>query len=70
MNPIIAFEQGYIPFSDLKKHLWDMGPNSILAVGEKCFVFYCDRANGFHNNDFYILKYGSGLDGDEEWYCD
>ncbi len=52
MNPILLYEQGYIPFFTLQDLLWDFGPNSIFEVGEKCFEFYCNKANGFHNFDF------------------
>ena len=69
MNPIIAFEQGYIPFSELEIKLWDMGPNGIFEVGEKCFSFYCNRVNEFHDYEYYILKFGSGLNDEHEWYC-
>ena len=70
MNLILQYEQGYIPFSELEKVLWDFGPNAINEVGEKCFEFYCNKANGFHNFDFYILKYGSGLNDEHEWFSE
>lgn len=70
MNPILLYEQGYIPFSTLQDLLWDFGPNNIFEVGEKCFEFYCSKSNGFLNYDFYILKYGSGLNAESEWYCE
>lgn len=70
MNPILLYEQGYIPFFTLQDLLWDFGPNSIFEVGEKCFEFYCNKANGFHNFDFYILKYGSGLNDEREWFSE
>lgn len=70
MNPIIAYELRYIPFSDLEDNLWDFGPNGINEVGEKCFEFYCSKANNFHDHDYYILKYGSGLHDESEWYCE
>lgn len=70
MNPIFAYEQGYIPFSSLQNQLWDFGTNCIFEVGEKCFEFYCNKANDFHNYDFYILRYGSGLNDEREWYCE
>lgn len=70
MNPILAYEQGYIPFSKLEKVLWDMGPNSIFEVGKKCFSFYCNKSNVFHSRDYYIRKYGSDLSEDDEWYCE
>ena len=70
MNPILLYEQGYIPFSELADALWDFSPERIFEIGEKCFSFYCDKANQFHEYNFYILTYGSGLNGDEEWYCE
>lgn len=70
MNPIAAYEFGYITFSDLELILWDMGPNDIYEIGERCFAFYCSKANGLHNFDYYILKYGSGLNAKHEWYCE
>lgn len=70
MNPILAYEQKYISFYELEEILWDMGPNSIQQTGEKCFEFYCSKANGFHNFDFYILKYGSDINDQSEWYCE
>ena len=70
MNPILAYEQGYIPFSKLENVLWDIGPNSIFEVGEKCFSFYCNKSNRFHSSDYYIRNYGSDLSGDDEWYCE
>lgn len=70
MNSIFQYEQGYIPFSKLELILWDFGPNQIYEVGEKCFEFYCCKANGLHNFDYYILKYGSGLNAKHEWYCE
>lgn len=70
MNLILKYEQGYISFSELANYLWDMGPNAISEVGEKCFAFYCNKANKFHDYEFYILTYGSGLNDEHEWYCD
>lgn len=70
MNPIFQYEQGYIPFSNLENYLWDMGPNAIFEVGEKCFSFYLSKANGFTDCDYYILKYRSGLNDESEWYCE
>ena len=70
MNPILAYEQEFISFSELEKAIWDMGPNLINEIGEKCFEFYCRKANELHDYDYYILTYGSGLDADNEWYCD
>lgn len=70
MNPILAYEQGYIPFSSLQGQLWDMGPNWIFEIGEKCFEFYCSKANKFHDYDYYILHYGSGLNDEHEWFSD
>lgn len=70
MNPILAYEQGYITFTKLESVLWEMGPNAIQQIGEKCFAFYCDKANEFHNYEHYILKYGSGLNDKHEWYCE
>ena len=70
MNPILLYEQGYIPFSTLQDLLWDFGPNSIFEVCEKCFEFYCKKANGFHNFDLYILRYGSGLNDEHEWFSE
>lgn len=70
MNPIFQYEQGYILFSDLKKVLWDMGPNAISDVGEKCFSFYCNKSNEFADCGYYILNYGSGLNDESEWYCE
>lgn len=45
-----------------------MGQNQIYDVGEKRFSFYCDKVNKFHDYDYYILKYGSGLNDESEWY--
>lgn len=70
MNPILQYEQLYISFSELEILLWDFGPNAIFEIGECCFCFYCNRANGIHNNDFYIKIYGSDLNADNEWYCE
>ncbi len=70
MNPILLYEQGYIPFSTLQDLLWDFGPNSIFEVGEKCFAFYCCRANKFIDFDFYIRNYGVSLNDDSEWFID
>lgn len=70
MNPILAYEQGFISISELEKAIWDMGPNAIAEIGEKCFEFYCSKANKFHDYDYYILHYGSGLNDESEWYCD
>ncbi|MDT2660455.1 hypothetical protein P7E02_11280 [Enterococcus hulanensis] len=70
MNSILAYEQGYITFEELETIIWDFGPNRINEVGEKCFAFYCSKANGLHNFDYYILKYGSGLNAKYEWYCE
>lgn len=70
MNLILSYEQGYIPFAELEKSLWDMGPNAIFEIGEKCFEFYCSKANGFHDYAFYIRNYGSGLNDEHEWYCE
>ena len=70
MNSILAYEQGYITFEELETIIWDFGPNRINEVGEKCFAFYCRKANGLHNFDYYILKYGSGLNAKHEWYCE
>lgn len=70
MNLILQYEQGYISFPELEKQLWDFGPNRIYEIGEKCFEFYCKKANAFHNDDFYILRYGSGLNDEREWYCE
>lgn len=70
MNLILQYEQGYIPFSELEKSLWDFGPNSIYKVGEKHFAFYCSKANTFHDLEFYIKQYGSELYGNSEWYCE
>nr|DAM18167.1 MAG TPA: hypothetical protein [Caudoviricetes sp.] len=68
MNPVLAYEQGYIPFSTLQNILWDFGPNSIFEIGEKCFAFYCSKANNFHNYDYYIKSYGSDLYAESEWF--
>lgn len=70
MNPILLYEQGYITFTELEIYLWDMGTNQIYDVGEKCFAFYCSKANKFNNNVYYIRKYGSGLNDQHEWYCE
>lgn len=70
MNLILQYEQGYIPFSELERQLWDLGPNAILDIGERCFSFYCNKANKFHEYDFYIRKYGSDLNAKSEWYCE
>lgn len=70
MNPILAYELKYISFCQLKEILWDMGPNAILQIGEKCFAFYCKKANELHSYEHYILKYGSGLNDESEWYCE
>lgn len=68
MNPIIAYELGYISFSELEDTLWDFGPNRIFEVGENCYVFYLNRSNDIHDNSFYIKKYGSDLYADSEWF--
>lgn len=70
MNFILQYEQGYISFSDLERVLWDLGPNAINEIGEMCFAFYCNKANKFHNYEYYILKYGSGLNNLNEWYIE
>ena len=70
MNPILLYEQGYIPFSTLQDLLWDFGPNSIFEVGEKCFAFYCCRANKFIDYDFYIRNYATSINDDNEWFID
>lgn len=70
MNPILKYEQGYISFSELENKLADFGPNAIFEIGEKCFEFYCSKANKFHDYDYYILHYGSGLNDEREWYCE
>lgn len=70
MNSIFKYEQKYITIYELEPTLWEFGPNAINEVGEKCFEFYCAKVNGFHNHDFYILKYGSGLNDKQEWYCE
>ncbi|MGM0341647.1 hypothetical protein IGK47_004758 [Enterococcus sp. AZ007] len=70
MNPILQYEQGYITFNDLEKFLWDFSPNQIFEIGEKCFAFYLNKSNGFLDYNFYILKYGSGLNANDEWYCE
>lgn len=70
MNPILQYEQGYIPFSELEHELWDFGPNAIFEVGERCFTFYCNKTTGFTNCQFYIRNYGSGLNDESEWYCE
>ncbi len=69
VNPILAYEFGYIPFSKLETVLWDFGPNAIYEVGERCFSFYCSKSNGLTDFDYYILNYGSGLNDEFEWYC-
>nr|DAV18305.1 MAG TPA: hypothetical protein [Caudoviricetes sp.] len=46
-----------------------MGQNQIREIGEKCFEFYCSKANGFHDYAFYIRNYGSDLNDEQEWYC-
>lgn len=69
MNPILLYEQGYIQFSELEKVLWDFSPERIFEIGEKCFEFYLNKSNDFHNYNFYILRYGSGLNANDEWYC-
>lgn len=69
MNPILLYEQLCISFAELESVLWDMGPNAINEIGENCFIFYCSKANRFHEYSFYIRKYGSGLNDESEWYC-
>lgn len=58
MNLILQYEQGYIPFSELEIALWDFGPNAIYEIGERCFSFYCNKANNLFDQDFYIRRYG------------
>lgn len=70
MNLILQYEQGYIKFSELENTLADFGPNAISEIGEKCFAFYCSKANKFHDYKFYILTYGSGLNADSEWFSE
>lgn len=70
MNLILQYEQGYIPFSELEKVLWDFGPNAINEVGEKYFAFYCCRANKFIDYDFYIRNYATSINDDTEWFID
>lgn len=70
MNLILQYEQGYIPFSELEQQLWDLGPNAINEVGEKCFAFYCCKANEFLRQDFYIRKFGMCLNDESEWFID
>lgn len=57
MNYILQYEQGYIPFPELERVLWDMGPNAIYEIGEDCFRFYCDKVNDFHDYDYYIQNF-------------
>lgn len=66
MNLILQYEQGYIPFSELEKVLWYMGQNAIFEIDEDCFRFYCDKANNFHNRDYYIRDYPFALYGTNE----
>ena len=82
MNPIIAYEQRYINLEELALVLWDFGTNQIYEVGEKCFSFYCHLANRKDRvlggddkveNDidvsfYYIKKYRSDLNGNDEWF--
>ena len=70
MNLILQYEQGYISFSELEQQLWDLGPNAILDIGERCFSFYCSKANKFHKYNFYIRKYGVYLNDESEWFID
>lgn len=70
MNLILQYEQGYIPFSELEQQLWDLGPNAINEVGEKCFAFYCCKSNEFLRLDFYIRNYGMCLNDESEWFID
>lgn len=78
MNPILAYEQGYISFKELEDCLWDSTTNQIYEVGEKCFAFYCGKANSCHRctsnrfakYSYYIRNYGSDLWSESEWYCD
>jgi hypothetical protein len=70
MNPILSYHLGLITFDRLQVLLWDFGPNAIDEIGERCFAFYCSKANGLHNFDYYILKYGCGLNAKSEWYCE
>jgi len=69
MNHVYLYEQGYIPFSELEKVLWDFGPNVIFEIGEYHYSFYLNKANGLHEFEYYIKKYGSDLNAESEWYC-
>ena len=68
MNPIIKYELGYIPFSELEALLWDLTLTEIFEVGEYHYSFYLNRVNKLHDYRYYIKKYGSGLNDESEWY--
>lgn len=78
MNAIFLYEQRYINIEELALVLWDFSPSLIYEVGEKCFAFYCNLANQservINGNNisglFYIRKYGSDHDGNDEWFCE
>lgn len=70
MNPIIAYELGFISFSQLQNLLWDFTLTEIFEVGEYHYAFYLNRANKLHDYRYYIKKYGSGLSDESEWYCE
>ena len=70
MNIIIAYELGYISFSELEDTLWDFTSDEIFEVGEKHYAFYLSKANKFHNYSFYIKKYGSDVYADSEWFSE
>lgn len=77
MNLILQYEQGYISFSELENTLADFGPIAIFEVGDKCFEFYLNKRGSdpfekkyYHNYDFYIRKYATGINDDTEWFID
>lgn len=70
MNPIIAYELGYIPFDDLEVELWDFTIDEIYEVGERHYAFYLGRVNKLHDYSYYIKKYGSDLYAESEWFCE
>lgn len=70
MNPIIAYELGYLPFSEIENSLWDFTIDEIFEVGECHYAFYLNKVNKLHSNSFYIKKYGSDLYAESEWFSE
>ncbi|MBX8938456.1 hypothetical protein [Enterococcus gilvus] len=70
MNPVIAYELGYITFSELENGLWNFTLDEIFEIGEYHYSFYLSRVNGLHENTYYIKKFGSDLNAESEWFCE